>query len=541
MKRILSILCVLVVGMLDACQNPLENFELKFKDPLAVAVQIKYTIPTGLSLDKLTIKVAGPDAEKVVTTLNTRKFKLTSDGKLFLCLQPSVTPSATAPLRFNVVALSPESVDHIQEIKLENSNQRNLTITLVSNKNNAEPAHESFKGTESGTVQNTATVKTKAEPSVSQATVTVPQGSEVKDVAGQPVGGALTVTADPVDNSNTSRAVSELPGHGIINASTSEGGFLGNQQVLSVAGGVRITVYNDEYQLAKTFSKPIQIAFAIKPQMMNPNAGRLVQAGDQIPLFSFDEITNKWTREEAGKVQRNASGELEYVAEIKHLSLWVAAFTEEVCDQGPTFKFVSNYADRSPGYRCEVIDQAGNLVIRAGETISFTGTINNGSSTRITNLKKGLKIRLRLYDNNDNNKVYLSPEIDGCSNTEVPFDLKSVVYKPVAPAAPDKRQNVTITLNFKCGSKGINPDKLPFKVLYAQFRAAGSQDEWKDLPTLRWPALSTTVFVELNKVYDLRWGSIPDRLDIEIKDYKVTSTSWPIDLTESESKQYCNP
>ncbi|MFC5409857.1 hypothetical protein ACFPMF_11095 [Larkinella bovis] len=539
MKRLLSLVCVLAIWLLDACQNPVENVALKLKDPLAVTLQIKYTLPSGLSADKLAIKIGGPDAEKVVTTLNTKKFKLTSDGKLFLCLVPSTTPTTNAPIRFNVVALSDQSVDHILPIQLENTTVRNLTIALTGNKAANEPAHQSFKGSESGTVQSAATVQTKAEANVTQATITVPQGSEVKDVSGQPVGGSLTITADPVNNSNTSKAVSELPGHGIINASTPAGGFLGNQQVLSVAGGARITVYNEEYQLAKTFSQPLRLSFALNNQMLNPNVGRTIQVGDVIPLFSFDEVSNKWTQEEPGKVQRNASGNLEYVAEIKHLSLWVAAFTEEVCSDGPTFKFLSPYADRSPAYRVEAIDPAGNVVVRAGNPLTFATAINNGSSIRVTNLRKGLKIRLRLFDNA--NKVYLSPEIDGCSNTEVAFDLKAIPYTPITPPAPDNRKEVTISFNFKCGTKGVDPEKLPFKVLYSQFRAAGSQDEWKDLPTMVWPTLSTKVLVELNKAYDLRAGSIPDRLDIDIKNYKVTSTNWPINLTESESKQYCNP
>jgi hypothetical protein len=539
MKRLLSIVCVLVVGVLDACQNPVENVELKFKDPLAVAVQVKYSIPAGLTSDKLTVKIAGPDAEKIVTTLNTKKFKLTSDGKLFLCLSPSTTPSTSAPIRFNIVTLSNESVDNIQEIKLDNTTQRNVTIALLSTKNNAEPAQQSFKGSDNGTVQTAATVQTKAESNVTQATITVPQGSEVKDVAGQPVGGELTITADPINNSSTSKAVSELPGNGIINASSPAGGYLGNQQVLSVAGGAHITVYNDDYQLAKTFSQPIRISFALNGQMMNPIAGRLIQPGDQIPLFSFDEISNKWTKEESGKVQRNASGNLEYVADISHLSLWVAAFTEEVCTDGPTFKFSSSYPDRSPGYRVEAIDQDGNIVVRAGNPLTFSTSINNGASVRLTNLKKGLKIRLRLYDNS--NKAYVSPEIDACANSEVLFDLKAVPYTPLPPAAADNRKEVTISLNFKCGNGSVNPDKLPFTVLYAQYRASGTNDEWQDLPTLKWPSLSTKVFVILNKAYDLRAGSIPDRLDLEFFNYKVTSTNWPINLTTEESKPYCNP
>ena len=100
---------------------------------------------------------------------------------------------------------------------------------------------------------------------------------------------------------------------------------------------------------------------------------------------------------------------------------------------------------------------------------------------------------------------------------------------------------MTIFFNFKCGPNGVNPDKLPFKVLYAQYRAAGSQDDWQDLPTLAFPSLSAKVMIQLNKAYDLRAGSIPDRLDIEINNYTVTSTSWPINFTTEESKNYCNP
>ncbi|GAB3254735.1 hypothetical protein GCM10027347_15360 [Larkinella harenae] len=540
MKRLLSIIGVLIVGLLDACQNPVENVELKFKEPLAVAVQLKYALPAGLTPDKLTIKIGGPDADKVVTTLNTKKYKLTSDGKLFLCLDPEVTPTASDPIRFNVAAISEQSVDHLQPIQLVNTNPRNLNVTLHSNKDNNAPAHQSFKSSDNGTVQAAATVQTKTQANVTQATLTVPQGSEVKDVAGHPVGGTLTITADPINNSSTGKAASELPGNGIINASTPTGTYLGNQQILAVAGGAHITVYNDAYQLAKTFSQPIRIAFAINPQLINPNTGKTVQSGDPIPLFSFDEVSNHWTQEKAGKVQRNANGSLEYVADIPHLSLWVAAFTEEVCADGPTFKFISKYPDRSPEYKCDVIDQNGNVISRATGALSFWRSINSGTSLRVTNLRKGLKIRLRLYDQYNSNKAYTSPEVDACSNTEVPFNLNDVVYKPVAPSAPDNRKEVTISLVFNCGNKGINPEKLPFKVLYSQFRAAGSQDEWKDLPVMRWPDLSTKVFIELNKAYEMRAGSIPDRLDIEIKNYTVKSTTWPIKLTAEESKQYCN-
>ncbi|RAJ94328.1 hypothetical protein LX87_04214 [Larkinella arboricola] len=543
MKRFLSIVFVLVAAFLDACRNPVENVELKFKDPLAVAVQVKYNIPAGLTPDQLTIKIAGPDAEKVVTTLNTRKFKLTSDGKLFLCLAPSTTPSASAPVRFNVVALSDKLVDNIQPVQLENTKQRNLTIPLLSKQGNNLPAQQSFKGNDNGTVQTTATVQTKTQANVSQATISVPQGSEIRDIAGNPVGGSLTITADPINNSTTAKAAADMPGKGIINASTPAGAYVGNQQILAVAGGVYITVYNDAYQLAKTFSKPIQIAFALNTQMKNPRTGKAIQVGDAIPLFSFDEVTNRWTQEQPGKVQRSASGSLEYVASISHLSLWVAAFTEEVCEEGPTFKFSSKYtgeySGRSPEYRFEVIDQTGNVVQRAGGDVSFWRSINDGTSVRVTNLKKDMKVRLRLYDKES--KMYVSPEIDACSNTEVLFDVKAVPFTPLPKPAPDNRKEVTISLVFNCGNQSVDPDKLPFKVLYAQYRASGSQDDWKDLPTLRWPTLSTKVLVELNKAYDLRAGSAPDHLDLEYNNYKVTSTNWPIKLTAEESKPYCKP
>lgn len=541
MKRLLSLGFVLVAALLDACQNPVENVELKFKEPLAVALQVKYSIPSGLTADQLTVKIAGPDADKVVTTLNTKKFKLTSDGKLFLCLTSSTTPSASAPVRFNIVTLSDQSVDNIQPVQLVNTTQRNLTVSLLSKNSADQPAQQSFKGTENGTVQTRATVQTKPQANVSQATITVPQGSEIKDVAGNPVGGSLTITADPINNSTTAKAAADMPGKGIINASTPAGSYVGNQQIVAVAGGVYITVYNDQYQLAKTFSKPIQIAFALNTQMKNPKTGKAIQVGDLIPLFSFDEITNRWTQEQAGKVQRSASGNLEYVAQISHLSLWVAAFTEEVCEEGPTFKFSSKYtgeyAGRSPEYRFEVIDQAGNVVQRAGGAVSFWKAINDGSSVRVTNLKKDLNVRLRLYDKE--NKTYVSPEIDACSNTEVLFDVKAVPFTPLPKPAPDSRKEVTISLVFNCGNQSVDPAKLPFKVLYAQYRASGSQDEWVDLPTLSWPSLSTKVTVQLNKAYDLRAGSAPDHLDLEYNNYKVTSTNWPIKLTADESKPYC--
>ena len=84
-KRLIRILWFagMALGVVSACKNPIEGLELFFKKPYPVALEVQYYTAAGEVPSNMQIQLTGPDANRLVTTVNTKKFKVTSDGTLY--------------------------------------------------------------------------------------------------------------------------------------------------------------------------------------------------------------------------------------------------------------------------------------------------------------------------------------------------------------------------------------------------------------------------------------------------------------------------
>src|SRR6218665_2538951 len=83
----------------------MEDFTLGFKDPIEKSrLEIRASNTNGTLPELIEMIFAGPDGDKIVTILNTKKFKVNKEGNLFVAVDPLVTPSTTDPVEFTMAA-----------------------------------------------------------------------------------------------------------------------------------------------------------------------------------------------------------------------------------------------------------------------------------------------------------------------------------------------------------------------------------------------------------------------------------------------------
>ncbi|GAA4418246.1 hypothetical protein GCM10023187_51480 [Nibrella viscosa] len=544
MKHFIALSLLLLMLGTDACKNPIEGVELRFIEPLPVAVELQFFPKSGDLPKKIDVQLAGPEAEYVLTTIRSRRFRVTSDGLLYLSLTPDAKPTAATPIRFTIIAKAPGFQDIIYPLQLTSQVTRSLTLPLTRTDARAAIVEKTGQSSSTGMVTAPITAQTPQVPT-GQTSVSIPQGTQLKDVAGQPVGGPITVRVAQLDV--TATALAELPGNGTMtNMLTTDGKQVPDQRLHTLVGAASIDIYNTDYQLVKTFSQPIRLTFSVNPTIQHLQAKRPIRPGDQIPLFSYDVMTNQWRQESPGQVLRNTQGDLEYVADITHLSIYVAGFTREKCASGPVFTMNTPFPTYGIGYRAEVIEEGTGAVLQR-----FTTTLENGRQFRLGNLETETSVRFRIHDNGSPATV-TSPVLTGCLTGSYSFDL-SAFNAPEPPVSqPGNGGNnpgtgnpggndpklVTISLQFPC--QRINDSKLPTKTLYARFRETGTVP-WKRLPAVHYQSGKTVFSVqtsemEVGKTYDIQAGSAPGYYSFSHEPYKLTSTSWVIKV---KTKEYC--
>ncbi|AEI50993.1 hypothetical protein [Runella slithyformis] len=425
MKKIL--LCMGVwLGVVSACKNPIDGLEIRFKKPYPVALDVQYYTAAGDSVPTSTqVILTGPDADRLITTVNTKKIKVSSDGALYLSIDSlGPRPSPEKPLRYTVVVKSPGFVDAILPVEMKRDVQRSAVMIMqrVGAQSPVSIAQTNADGQGALNREWSFETSTPILSGQSPAQALLPKGTQLKDVQGAVVSGTLTARFQSVDITKplTTFLNNPITNQTIVKPLLPGGAAAGaNQQLTQVAGAFLLQLHNDQYQLVKTLSQPMQVRFSVSPQLYHPMERRAVQAGDAIPLYSYDAATEQWQTETPGKLQKSANDGLEYVAELSHLSLWVAGFTKQKCDTGPSFKIKSSLPATNLQYRAEVINDATGARLQV-----FNTTVNNGEVIKISGLESDQFVRLRLNDVLGT-AVVNSALVNGCSGEVQEVDVSS--------------------------------------------------------------------------------------------------------------------
>ena len=504
-----AIVCCILMGLvgINGCRNPLEGVTIGLKDPIQDGVvECHFYDPAGNPLPKNNqIKMAGPNAEQVVTTVNTIHYKINADGMLLVAASPSALISAQKPFRFSVVAEAPDYLTVIQPIVLTDVSRqtRNLRwINLLKPPPTLAAARSGGQATEDGLVTSAfRTTTTQLSSDADQATATVPANTRLVGRDGLAVGGELTLTMIHTNARNDASA-SYIPGNGVMWSVFGRNGgpSQGNIRVLSLAGSVTIQLYNEKYDLVTTASQPVSWAMDLNPNAYNLTARRTIRENDSIPLYSYDEFTSRWQEEAPGIVKRNAqTNRLEYRANARTMGTYVVGWSESICDVGPVFAVKSGLSDVDVNYLCKLID-----VDNGQQVASFYANVNNGQYIQIYNQSKNRRLKVQVYDETDAWGKGAKGGLIGesapgltCDRTPIPINLTPL---PV----PTK---VTVEFSFACaGGMVLDEASLP-ALVKVQYSETG-RDSWRDLITLtRTQRKALSYKLLLSHRYDLRASS----------------------------------
>lgn len=525
------------IVIVESCRNPLDGVQLRTKDPIqAGVVELRLYDPASNPLPSTNqVKIAGPDAANIVTTLNTTRYKVNADGNLLLAASPMVTLSSQTPLRFTAVVEAADYLTVIQPMTLTspsrvtryvrriNINKPPRTLTAARTTGSADT-----DGTVSTTLRLTTAEQTKDSD---HATVTIPSGTKLIDRDGQVVGGKLTMTVIHT-NARSSDATSQVPGNGILSYVNGRNGApsLGSLRVTSIAGSVTFEVYNENYLVATKLSQPARWSMELNPATVNGKTGRPVRIGDSIPLYSYDAFMNRWQEETPGVVKRNATGSLEYEAQAAAVGSYVATWTEPICDVGPVFKIVgSKLANVDVNYRCKLIDVATGTQVG-----TFYANANNNAIVKIYNQPKGRQLKLQLYDETDAwgkgaKGGLIAESANGlpCDETAIPLNLSALPVPPI----------VKLEFYFSCpGGTKLDESSLPAEIR-VQYSEVG-KGNWHDLIiATRTQRKVTSYKLKVGETYDFRASTDGGATwPLRQSDYLIEKPEWTLKI---KAEMYC--
>lgn len=534
-RSLLGGLLVFIVAA-EACRNPLDGVTIGLKDPIQEGVvESRFYDPTGTPLPAVNqITIVGPDAERVVTTLNTRRYKVNSDGNLLLAASPGTTISVQNPFRFTLVVEAEGYLPVVQSYVLTNPKRQVRSLRRISLRQpprtlNAveQTGNASAGGSVTTALQVTTTPKTGE---VDRATVSLQPGTRLTDRDGQEVGGNLTLGVIHT-NSRSSEATTNIPGAGVLSSVAGRNGAsLGNLRLLSLAGSVTLQLYNDRYTLVRTMLPSARWAMDLNPMAYNVPKGRAIEAGDSIPLFSYDELTGRWQEERPGVVARNQqTGRLEYQAEAAYTAAYVAGWTEAICAAGPVFKVSSPLAGVDVNYLCKVIDAPTGQVVS-----TFYANANNGSLITVHNQPKNRKLKVQIYDETDawgnGTKGGLIAESGPgltCDQTPVAINLAGLPVPPV----------MKLEFSFSCPN-GTRLDEASLPALMITQYSEVGQNNWRDLITAtRTSRKATSYKLKVGRRYDFRASTDGGATwPLHQNNYLVDKPEWTLKI---RAEMYC--
>lgn len=155
------------------------------------------------------------------------------------------------------------------------------------------------------------------------ASISLPAGTILKNAAGQPLTGTLTVLLVyfPSTSDGTSPGYPGGP-YTMMQDGNTSGEFI-------TAGFLLIEIMDGSGKLASTFTASgthPEMIMEISASMTNPNTGDPVAVGDIVPLWSFNMSKGTWTSEGNKTVESGGSTGLRVRFNLAHLSYWAIAW-----------------------------------------------------------------------------------------------------------------------------------------------------------------------------------------------------------------------
>jgi hypothetical protein len=268
---------------------------------------------------------------------------------LTLAVKPYTQISESNPIKFTIEASSFGFLKNTEEVIVRSTDSLQYVqvkllkpTALPTGVTNATSVDNKF---ENGTAKNDLIVIVKStEPNSNgvlttqtQVQATFPAATVFKDYAGVPLINTNLVINITNYSSSSPDAVTLING-GITNVTTSEGSA---PQGFIVAGAVNITAELGGVSV-KSFSNPIPVELFINPNTFNPTTKSIIKLGDSVPVWSKSEGSNVWVKESNVIIVKDpVNGRLKADIQVLHLSTWMVAFSQPMCNQPLTINYNS--------------------------------------------------------------------------------------------------------------------------------------------------------------------------------------------------------
>ena len=339
----LSLVFSLFVTSCDV-KNPIEGVKLRVNSmPRTTVVNFSvYDAATSqLINDEVTITFKGVDRSKVISMTNTElSYITTKEGIInFAISETGKIPSRQDPVNVTAVVSVNGYVSSSTQLRITSPGISSYSIELASYTSPPKgvESHETVgKSTASG-VEKDIVAKSK-NGSGSKAEVTIKKGTILKNSAGTVLTGEVKTRVTYFDPQEE-QSLNSFPGGFSVDID-------GQPKTFISAGFVAIDmkVGNDKVEV---FDKS-KVTVDLDVTDVKKENGSLVGAGDEIPLWSYNEDTGEWKSEGtivvAASLAKSASGKtmLRATTKIAHLSYWNLDWYGNACSEGITIRFTGN-------------------------------------------------------------------------------------------------------------------------------------------------------------------------------------------------------
>lgn len=331
---------------------------------------------------------------------------------------------------------------------------------------------------------NASDISVSTDPSTegTSSDVNIPAGNIFKDANGNPINsGDLSVEVVHFDGKDID--ASRVSNTSDIGSLEDENGQVLTNVILAPLATADVNMFVGGVEV-KEFNTPIQIVMDVNEDVINPNTGTNVAAGDEINIYSTSDDSN-WAY--LGKeIITDAGGKLVISFETNHLSTFSAAFKVEKCVDGKAILQLPN-------------NGSGFASVYMGKFITLTGAV-----FPTVGIKIGDKLSL-VNAPSENANLVLQPFFsDGLSVT-----IENIAWCSSSNDNPAEVSNindlipegVTVNLNIsaKCpsGNSAIIPNEVKVFIDYQGFGF------FKDVGIIKDGKIALPGIV-LNKSYEMK-------------------------------------
>lgn len=377
MLRLGVLLTLLVMAGCDMqFTNPVEDAKLILNfatAPTSVSGQFIDASTGRVIQDRdLHIRFLGPDAERVLDVSGTRMTEtvLEDFGGLTFNVDGDV-PTSSNPfdIRLEVQAEGYVTTNKPLRLVREDSDFEISLVRLDDTPEGVTAAEEvGAESDASGAVAADHEVATAPDPQTGASTsVAVQKGTVLRSASGEPLQGRLKTTVVHFSGaSNAARAA--FPG-GLLGANieADEDGQA-RRATFQPIGFTSVEVRDDRGREARTFDRPMTIGMSVPSGTMNPETGAAVEAGDVIPVYSFETDAGAWHFEGRYPVE-GADGGLAVRFPTQHLTYFNLGWSaDNVCETESRIELVSSDAGE-----CTAVDTWELTVEETGELLASGG------------------------------------------------------------------------------------------------------------------------------------------------------------------------